>query len=102
MPGRAWLIKWCEEANLNFRRVTYKITHDNEKEEYVLYIYTARPGLLIGKQGALFEKYRDEFLKETQRDIKTELVKDIKVELVEVAEIMTETEWNEYIRGRGF
>ena len=82
------LIKWCKEANLGFYRVTYKFKANT------LYIYTARPGLLIGRHGALSIKYVNELREKVQ--------KDINVEFVEVAEIMTDDEWNEYIRGRGF
>ena len=82
------LIKWCKEANLGFHRVTYKFKANT------LYIYTARPGLLIGRHGALSMKYVDELRKKVQ--------KDMDVAFVEVAEIMTDDEWETYIKSRGF
>ena len=88
----AILIKWCEEAGVNFRKITYEI----KREVYgsTLYIYTSRPGLLIGAKGVLYEKYKAELNKESRNAVE--------VEFVEVTEIMTEEEWDEYCRRRGF
>ena len=89
------LIKWCGEAGMNFRKVTYKIKPDVHKNEPdILYIYTSRPGLLIGSKGCLVEKYKIEFSKEAQ--------KFVEIEFIEVTEIMTEDEWDDFVRGRGF
>lgn len=49
-----FLTKWCQEAGVNT-----PMGYDYSISEKTLTVFTDRPGLLIGKAGAIIEKYKE-------------------------------------------
>ena len=74
-----WLTDWCTEAGLSPAKVTFKV----HPKKPIIYIFTSRPGYLIGKAGYLIDKYK-KYLKTYAK--KYRISKKYKIELVEVVE----------------
>ena len=90
------LIKWCNEAGVDFRKTTYQSERiiSSTEETYKIKIYTYHPGLLIGMMSRLYNKYEKEF----EKDAKTK----VNIEFVKVKEIQTEKEWREHFHGMAY
>lgn len=91
-----WLNDWCKEAHVSSTETTFKVDH----KKRIIYIFTARPGYLIGKAGSVYGKYkkllqdaidkhnriRKKANAEKKFSPKLEMMKPYKIELVEVTE----------------
>lgn len=98
---------WCAEVNLNINQVMFKLIKNTDKSTDILEIYTDRPGVLIGKAGAIIDKYRKQMLEVgSEYRIKYNIKYDIKIELNETHRIMSQQEEDIYldslVRGQGF
>lgn len=83
-----WLTEWCNEAKLSPSTVQYKIGRDT------LYVLTPYVGWLIGKQGLLYEKYKNDLQK---REQKYNCENKLEIKLIEttVANFWVDYEWLE-------
>ena len=90
--------QWCEEAHLNINQVMFKLDKGVDKYTDIIKIYTARPGLLIGKAGSIIAKYRNKMLKVgSEYRLKYNIKYDIKIELNEVHTVISKEQEDIYL-----
>lgn len=53
-----WLTDWCNEVDMPANTVTFAIDNRNHK----VFIFTSRPGWLIGKAGIYADKYKNKLI----------------------------------------
>ena len=87
------IVKWNREAGVENTGIKIKeVKDDNFRlEEVVISVFTDKPGLLIGKQGCLINKYKEEFA-DFYRERYPKLTISVEVELTELTEIVDQEE----------
>ena len=87
------IARWNKEAGARNTGIKIKEVKDDKfrLEEVVVSVFTDRPGQLIGKQGSLIYKYKEE-IADFYRERHPKLNISVEVELIELNEMVDQEE----------